>query len=256
MYDKAIGILRKDEWFNDFPKGSNLLTYLYNIVISLESDLSATDLARKLFQKALKPYLGFINAFIYQGTFEDPFNEFFVEKLDIQEGELEVKYQQSNNLKISEKQKFMMRNDTTTKIPIFLTNFAMQIYKCGTALSLLKEVPDSEYTAICCDQEVDIVLNTDSKFDIEAILAEDEIQKQALRKKVQRNYEKFQQKVDEEQKRINEAKREKQAQEMQLIEDQMKENEERKQVEKQKKEEEDKEVREQYDKEKQVCVIL
>lgn len=33
-FDHAIHIFRKDEWLTDFPKGSNLISYLYNVLLA------------------------------------------------------------------------------------------------------------------------------------------------------------------------------------------------------------------------------
>jgi hypothetical protein len=50
-------------------------------MLASESDLQVIDLLRKVFSSSLQPILYMISEFITQGTFEDPFNEFFVEKL-------------------------------------------------------------------------------------------------------------------------------------------------------------------------------
>ena len=46
-----------------------------------ESDLQAVDLLRDIFSKTLQPLLDFISDFLHYGTFKDPFNEFFIEKM-------------------------------------------------------------------------------------------------------------------------------------------------------------------------------
>ena len=48
-YATAVEYLRKKEWLSEFPKGSDLLSYLYNVMIQLESDLSTFEFVRKLF---------------------------------------------------------------------------------------------------------------------------------------------------------------------------------------------------------------
>ena len=107
LYHKSVKILRKDEWLVDFPKGPNLISYLYNILISLESDLSVINLVRKLFQSTINPYLNFITTFIYEGDFEDPFNEFFIEKIT---DDMEVAQPGSFGLvKLSDKKQFKMK---------------------------------------------------------------------------------------------------------------------------------------------------
>jgi len=50
VINKLIPVFAKEAWLSEFPKGSNLLSYLYNILVSLESDLSVIDMIRKLFQ--------------------------------------------------------------------------------------------------------------------------------------------------------------------------------------------------------------
>jgi len=148
----------KDEWLRDFPKGSSLLSYLYNILISLESDLSVIDLIRKLFQKTLKPYLDFITSFIYDGEFQDPFNEFYIEKINPDAKDAKMEDDQPVHLKLSGDQKFKMRTEHTHQIPVFLSNFATQIFKSGCALSLLKEVDAQEYFKLCTFSRVKLEL--------------------------------------------------------------------------------------------------
>ena len=130
LYEKSINTLRKEEWLIDFPKGSNLISYLYNILISLESDLSVINLVRKLFQTTLKPYLNFVNSFIYNGDFEDPYNEFYIEKVPSVEEQLRRTPAASIKLsEIPEHQRFRIRTDGIYPIPIILSNFMTQIYK-------------------------------------------------------------------------------------------------------------------------------
>ena len=142
----------------DFPKGSNLISYLYNILISLESDLSVINLVRKLFQTTLKPYLNFINSFIYNGDFEDPYNEFYIEKIKSEE-EMEINPAAVKSFPlISDKQKFRLRTDGLHQIPIILSNFTTQIFKWGSTLSLLKDVEESEYIHICWSERLKLEL--------------------------------------------------------------------------------------------------
>ena len=46
-----------------------------------ESDLQAVDLLRDIFAKSIQPLLDMIDDFIYRGTFNDPFGEFFIQKI-------------------------------------------------------------------------------------------------------------------------------------------------------------------------------
>lgn len=76
--------------------------------------------------------------------------------------------------------------------------------------------------------------------------------KLSQKSKIKRNYEKFQRKVDEKRRIEHEAKREKQAKEMKLIEEQIKERELVAKYNKEKVNEENKEIRDQYLKDKEV----
>lgn len=73
--------IRSKVWIKRFPKGAKLLSFLYKILLCSESDLQAVDLLRRIFQKSSEPLLQMINSFIFYGDFEDPYDEFFVEKL-------------------------------------------------------------------------------------------------------------------------------------------------------------------------------
>jgi hypothetical protein len=73
--------IRNKQWLEEFPRGASLLTYLYKILMCCESDLQAVDLLRTIFRSSIKPLLQMISEFIYSGNFNDPFNEFFVEKI-------------------------------------------------------------------------------------------------------------------------------------------------------------------------------
>lgn len=211
LYDQSIHVINKDQWFRDFPKGSHLLSYLYNILISLESDLSVINLVRKLFQQTLKPYLNFITSFIYEGDFNDPFDEFYIEKLQQDQGDSEFKPADPHDkYKISDKQKFKIKGGNLAGIPIFLTGFTLQIFKCGSTLSLLKEVQDGQYFSIWCSDMVRLELPSPydmrslnehctklSKFytnqweklvDMENVITQDEMHQQEVQRKIRQNY--------------------------------------------------------------------
>ena len=72
--------IRNEQWLGEFPRGAHLLNYLYKILMCCESDLQAVELLRDIFIKTIQPLLEMIDDFIYRGTFDDPFFEFFIEK--------------------------------------------------------------------------------------------------------------------------------------------------------------------------------
>ena len=128
VINQIIPVFAKEAWIQEFPKGSNLLSYLYNILVSLESDLSVIDMVRSLFQRTLRPYLNFITSFIFEGEFEDPFGEFYIEKI-LQESPDDMEVDMNEKYKITEKQKFRIKSNQSFGIPIFLSRFAVQIFK-------------------------------------------------------------------------------------------------------------------------------
>lgn len=73
--------IRRKQWLEEFPKGSTLLTYLYRITLACEADLTVVELLRRIFARAVSPLLRMISEFITVGAFEDPFSEFFIQKL-------------------------------------------------------------------------------------------------------------------------------------------------------------------------------
>ena len=81
-YEHVVNELRGKDWMTDFPKGGDLLTYLYNILLEVESDPTSVNLVKNLFHRALKPYLSWISHFIYWGEFNDPFGEFYIRRID------------------------------------------------------------------------------------------------------------------------------------------------------------------------------
>lgn len=82
-FEKNLEKIRNQQWLGEFPRGAHLLTYLYRILMCCESDLQAVQLLRDIFRKTIQPLLELIRDFIYVGTFDDPFNEFFIEKLSM-----------------------------------------------------------------------------------------------------------------------------------------------------------------------------
>ena len=108
-----------------------MLTYLYRIVLASEADLSVIDLLRRVFAQACKPLLLMISQFTTVGSFEDPCKEFFVEKLmrkrrfakKVAFGEEDIVYKMTSN---------------QDKIPDFLSDSAVTVFKIGCDINLLK----------------------------------------------------------------------------------------------------------------------
>ena len=135
--------IRSEQWLNEFPRGAKLLTYLYRIMLASEADLQVIDLLRRIFGQAVRPILLMISEFITIGSFEDPFQEFFVEKLYRSQ---EAKQKQAESMNkdadmICTEDDFIFKiSQDPDKIPVFLSvnDTAASIFKIGCDLNLLK----------------------------------------------------------------------------------------------------------------------
>ncbi|XP_078430855.1 spc97 / Spc98 family of spindle pole body (SBP) component [Wolffia australiana] len=66
-----------DSVYSSFPRGADLLTYLY--VQTRDAESVHLPLLKFLFLRTYEPYSVFIRTWIFKGTTEDPYKEFFVE---------------------------------------------------------------------------------------------------------------------------------------------------------------------------------
>ena len=140
--------MREEIWAKQFPRGAKLLSYLYRILLCSESDLQSVDLLRRIFSRTADPMLRMINDFIFRGDFEDPFQEFFVEKL-YKRGGTHYDFL------------FKLTSKPDEKIPVFLADTVQTIFKTGSTLHLLKkqsfiegggeDLAIKEYYDICSD---------------------------------------------------------------------------------------------------------
>ena len=111
-------------------------------MIASEADLQVIDLLRRIFTQTVRPLLLMISEFVTIGSFEDPFDEFFVEKLYRNKreanGDATEAEQQSEDVDESD---FIYKfTADPNKIPVFLTpkDTAVTIFKIGCDLNLLK----------------------------------------------------------------------------------------------------------------------
>ena len=102
-------------------------------MLASEADLQVIDLLRRIFTQSVRPILLMISEFITIGSFEDPFNEFFVEKLYRNKGS-------DNNAKTADFDYIFKLTNDLDKIPVFFNanDTAITIFKIGCDLNLLK----------------------------------------------------------------------------------------------------------------------
>ena len=162
--------------------------------------------------------MNFITSFIFEGDFEDPFNEFYIEKINNNPDDMQIDGTESkikDKILTAKVPKFKMRLEKEYSLPIFISRFSVQIFKCGSMLSLLKDIEDSEYFSICGNNHIYLDLpnfyyqnginlseyyhnQCEKLLDLENEITDDEVYQMALRKKIKRNYEEFQKKINDE----------------------------------------------------------
>lgn len=106
-----------------------------------ESDLQAVHLLRDIFRKTMQPLLEMIDEFIYRGTFDDPFQEFFIEKLPYEHPRSKGGVDVVQPLVMQHTYKLTSRAEI---IPDFIGfKIAEAIFKIGSHINLL-QVHDQE----------------------------------------------------------------------------------------------------------------
>lgn len=116
--------------FSEFPRGGNLLTYLYN-------ELKVADpihcaLLKTLFIRSCEPYFDFIRSWIFKAKIIDPFNEFIVAEADSQQS-----YSLSNTGVLVDFPSATIREEDGVSVPCFLREFLIPLFRAGQQLQVL-----------------------------------------------------------------------------------------------------------------------
>jgi len=99
-----------------------------------EADLQVVGLLRAIFGKSVQPLLQMISEFIYTGSFNDPFDEFFIEKVY----KLNNKAVRTDKVRFNQDFVFKMSSDPS-KIPSFVgSSISLAIFKVGSHVNLLQ----------------------------------------------------------------------------------------------------------------------
>ncbi|KAK9066272.1 hypothetical protein SSX86_013593 [Deinandra increscens subsp. villosa] len=101
--------------FTDFPRGGNLLTFLYKELQVADPVHSA--LLRTLFIRSCEPYFDFIRSWIFEAKITDPFSEFIVAEAE------------SNTVTI--------REEDGVLVPCFLRELLIPLFRAGQQLQVL-----------------------------------------------------------------------------------------------------------------------
>ncbi|KAD4178283.1 hypothetical protein E3N88_26874 [Mikania micrantha] len=109
--------------FTDFPRGGDLLTFLYKELQVADPVHSA--LLRTLFVRSCEPYFNFIRSWIFKAKITDPFNEFIVAEAEI----LTDGYSFNVN--------FVFQEGHGVFVPCFLREFLTPLFRAGQQLQVL-----------------------------------------------------------------------------------------------------------------------
>lgn len=119
--------------FCNFPRGGNLLTYLY-------TQLQVADpvhhvLLKYLFLQSCEPYCGFIRSWIYKAEISDPYREFIIEYADDQPPFTHGKAGVSVDFSSAR-----IREQDGVAVPCFLKDLLVPLFRAGQQLQVLKKL--------------------------------------------------------------------------------------------------------------------
>ncbi|KAJ9537147.1 hypothetical protein OSB04_029880 [Centaurea solstitialis] len=116
--------------FSDFPRGGDLLTYLY-------TELKVADpvhcaLLKTLFIHSCEPYFDFVRSWIFKAKITDPFNEFIVAEANSQQS-----YSLSNTGVLVDFPSATIREQDGVSVPCFLKDILIPLFRAGEQLQVL-----------------------------------------------------------------------------------------------------------------------
>ncbi|KAL5708846.1 hypothetical protein ACHQM5_019600 [Ranunculus cassubicifolius] len=123
LTDKAV------KSFHTFPKGADLLSYLYTQL--RDSDPAHRAVLKYLFTRSCEPYYGFIKSWIYEAKIDDPYKEFIVEY------DYSPTYSHGGHNFCNTAWLSSIRVREGVSIPCFLENFSRPLIRAGQQLQVL-----------------------------------------------------------------------------------------------------------------------
>ncbi|XP_020579862.1 uncharacterized protein LOC110024312 isoform X2 [Phalaenopsis equestris] len=119
--------------FHKFPRGADLLTYLY--IQLQDADPIRYDLLKYLFVCSYEPYSGFINSWIYTATIDDPYGEFFVASSDTAPTTDASSFSVKSSLA-------SIKERSGVSVPCFLKDVCHPLLRAGQQLQVLLKMLD------------------------------------------------------------------------------------------------------------------
>ncbi|KAK9123015.1 hypothetical protein Sjap_012617 [Stephania japonica] len=119
--------------FFSFPKGADLLTYLYAQL--RDADPVHSSLLKYLFTCSWEPYCIFIKSWIYQARIDDPFEEFMVEYKDDSAPDLHGITGIPNGISL-----LSAKLRAGGSVPCFLEDYCLPLLRAGQQLQVLNKL--------------------------------------------------------------------------------------------------------------------
>ncbi|KAK9170193.1 hypothetical protein Syun_002333 [Stephania yunnanensis] len=116
--------------FCSFPKGADLLTYLY--AQSRDADPVHSSLLKYLFTCSWEPYCIFIKSWIYQARIDDPFEEFMIEYQDDSAPHLLGVTGVPNGISL-----LSAKMRAGGSVPCFLEDYCLPLFRAGQQIQVL-----------------------------------------------------------------------------------------------------------------------
>ncbi|KAL2610928.1 hypothetical protein R1flu_022620 [Riccia fluitans] len=122
----------------DFPRGADLLTYLYEQL--MEVDPIHQELLRFLFERAYQPYSEFIRSWLFQAAVKDPYCEFVIEQSDFSRGSSSVNARRKRDFDI---QPADLKLRKGVSVPRFLESVRTPLIRAGQQLQVLMKLAET-----------------------------------------------------------------------------------------------------------------
>ncbi|KAF8396318.1 hypothetical protein HHK36_017933 [Tetracentron sinense] len=116
--------------FRNFPRGGNLLTYLYTQL--RDADPVHRTLLKFFFLRSYEPYCEFIRSWIYQARASDPYKEFIVDYVDELPPYSHGKPGYCNDFPLA-----TIKERNGVAVPCFLEELCLPLFRAGQQLQVL-----------------------------------------------------------------------------------------------------------------------
>ncbi|KAL8594717.1 hypothetical protein ACOMHN_051663 [Nucella lapillus] len=128
-----------------FPLGVALISYLYQETLNAIN----TDnylLMLSLLRTTCQPFVLFVQDWVFHGTYRDVYGEFMIQ--------VHQKFLEARDESYWEKGYTLRTEDQAASVPTFLAHLALDIFRCGKALNLLRMCSPQHFLCGLSDNEI------------------------------------------------------------------------------------------------------